>query len=200
MFDELPEFLKEIPTPKIALDLGCGFGIAACAMLEWFPPLKMYGVEPSAARVRAATQVISDRGKVFRAAAPDFELPGLPLRFDLILMLDMAHFLSDDAFDLTLRRARARLAPDGWLLLRAPMLPQGAGSIKWKLDRLRRLFTGEQAHYRNVQQIQTALIRAGFEITKAQLSGNSPELFWFIARDSAQVIADSPIQRATATR
>src|ERR1700693_1411291 len=53
MFRELPEFLRDTPSARIAMDLGCGHGVAGCSLLEWFPGLKLYGIEPSFDRVRA---------------------------------------------------------------------------------------------------------------------------------------------------
>jgi SAM-dependent methyltransferase len=182
MFRELPEFVKVIPNMRTAMDLGCGHGIAACALLEWIGELKLYGVEPSARRVRAAARAVGERGVVVQAAAPDFEWPGLPDRLDAVFALDMMHFLSDSDFDLTLRRIGARLEDGGYLVIRTTIVPAGLGSWAWHLHKIARKVQGVGAWHRSARQIQDAMTGAGFQITKIQISGGNPELYWFIAR------------------
>ncbi len=185
MFRELPEFLRGMPGPRVAMDLGCGHGVAGCSLLEWFPGLKVYGIDPSGSRVRAAARAFGERGRVFQAAAPDFEFAMLPERMDAAFALDMIHFLSDSDLDLTLRRIRARLDAGAYLFLRAPMLPEGFGSFLWNLDRLKRALGGTSAYFRSVDQIRSAIEKAGFQITRVEMSGGNRELFWFIAAASS---------------
>jgi SAM-dependent methyltransferase len=186
MFRELPQFLAAMPKIRTAFDLGCGYGIAGSSILQWNPELKLYGVDPSPKRVRAASRAFGQRGEVFRAAAPDFEVPRLPARLDAVFCLDVIHFLPDSALDLTLCRIRARLDEGGYLLVRAPMPPMGLGSLLWNVDKVRRRLTGAYARYRTVDQIGEALTRAGFRISSSQISGTNAELHWFLA------VASSP--------
>ncbi|MGA2441838.1 MAG: class I SAM-dependent methyltransferase [Tepidisphaeraceae bacterium] len=181
MFRELPEIVKAVPNPRTALDLGCGNGFAACALLEWFGELKLYGVEPSAGRVGTAARAMGERGVVVRGAAPDFEWPGLPDRVDAVFALDMMQFLSDADFEVTLRRIRGRLEDGGYLVIRTPMAPAGFGSWAWHLGKIARKIQGIGAWHRSAQGIQDAMSGAGFQITKIQMSGGNPELYWFIA-------------------
>ncbi|MGD0461150.1 MAG: class I SAM-dependent methyltransferase [Tepidisphaeraceae bacterium] len=185
MFRELPEFLRDLPSPRMAMDLGCGHGFAGCSLLEWFPGLKLFGIEPSASRVRAAARAFGQRGRVFQAAAPDFESPMLPDRMDAAFALDMIHFLSDPALDLTLKRIRARLDDGAYLFLRAPMHPEGRGSFLWNLDKITRALSGASAYFRSDDQIRCAIEKAGFQIMRVQMSGDNQELFWFIAAASS---------------
>jgi SAM-dependent methyltransferase len=181
MFRELPEFLRAIPEIRTALDLGCGYGFLGSSLLEWNPALRIYGVDPNPKRVEAASIAFGERGEVGCAGAPDFEMPEFPGRFDAVLCLDVIHFLSDEALALTLRRIRARLDEGGCLILRAPMLARGGGSISWKIDRLRRALMGGYACYRTVEQISEAVVNAGFKILQSPISGTNPELRWFVA-------------------
>jgi len=64
MFTELPEFLQPISGVRTFLDLGCGFGIAGCFLLEHFEQSTAYAIDPSAARVRAAAAAMGERGHV----------------------------------------------------------------------------------------------------------------------------------------
>ncbi len=181
MFRELPEFLKGLPQARVAMDLGCGHGVAGCSLLEWFPGLKLYGMDPNFDRIRAAASALGERGRLFKAGAPDFESVGLPDQLDAVFALDMVHFLSDADLEITLRRIRARLTDGGSLLLRAPMRPAGFGSFLWNLDKLFRRISDVIAYFRSVEEIRAAIEKAGFRISRVQMSGENQELYWFIA-------------------
>lgn len=181
MFRELPEILDDFPKIRTALDLGCGYGVAGSSFLEWNSELKLYGMDPNPKRVRAASRAFGGRGEVFHAGAPDFEVPQLPGRLDAVFFLDVIHYLSDPALDLTLRRIRARLNEGGFLLVRAPMRPDGFGSLIWNMDNFWRILHRGYACYRTIDQISEAITRAGFRISRSNLSGGKTELHWFLA-------------------
>src|ERR1700733_10271817 len=44
MFEELPEILKNVAPLRTALDIGCGFGVAGYALLEWCEGLTIFGI------------------------------------------------------------------------------------------------------------------------------------------------------------
>ena len=182
MFHELQDIAKQSREIRVALDLGCGYGVAGCAMLEWYDGLTIYGVDPSPTRVRVASTVFAERGKAFTGSAPDFENPDLPARFDAVFVLDVIHFLPEESLDLTLRRIRARLNDGGLLVVRSSIQPAAGGSLFWKFGTIRRTLTGGRAWHRSVEQIREAIAKAGFEIERTQISGANPELQWFIAR------------------
>ncbi|HEX4054723.1 MAG TPA: class I SAM-dependent methyltransferase [Tepidisphaeraceae bacterium] len=186
MFRELPGFVKDIPTIRTALDLGCGRGVAGCSLLEWYPELTLYGIEPNPKWVRAAAAAFGERGRVFQAGAPDFEVPALPDRLDAVFALDMIHFLNDSELDLTLRRIRTRLDEGAHFILRAPMAPEGSGSLLWDLDKITRKLNGTYACFRTPEGISQAITRAGFRIIHIQMSGANRELCWFIATASSE--------------
>ena len=119
------------------------------------------------------------------AAAPDFVVPGLPDHFDCVFLLDVIHFLSESALELTLRRIYARLSDGGLLIIRASIPPSGHGSVMWNLYRLHRFLTGTSAYFRTVEQTSEHIRRAGFDLQESKMSGANPELFWFVGSVSS---------------
>ena len=184
MFAELPELLKRPKKLDTIFDLGCGRGVAACAILEWLPQARIWGADPIARRVGVASAALGERGNVVQGGAPDIPFPAEPRPFDAVLVLDVIHYITDDAgMDLTLRRIRARLAEGGYLFLRANVPPPAEKSTwYWKWEAMRRSITGAVENHRSVQIVREMISRAGFEIEYSEISGGNPELQWFIAR------------------
>ena len=185
MFHELPEFLKPLPGVRNFLDLGCGFGIAGCLLLEIFENSQAYAIDPSAHRVDAAAAAMGDRGHLFRGAAPDFEQAEFPEHFDAVFALDMIHYLSDAELDLTLKRLRTRLNDGNYLIIRSPVAPVASGSLKMKVSQIYSRLARVSWMLRTVDQVNERIAKAGFVVAQSKLSGTNPELFWFIATASA---------------
>ena len=182
MFGELPGFLEGMGEIRTVLDIGCGYGVAGCALLEWRSDARIFGIDPEAARVRAAGAAFGSRGQAFVAGAPEFEMPGMPERFDAVLVLDVIHFMPDSALELTLRKIRGKMEEGGTLVIRSIIPPAGGGSWAWKIAGMRRAMTGAYACHRPVEKIREMIGRSGFEVEKVEMSGGNREMFWFIAR------------------
>jgi uncharacterized protein len=182
MFGELPGFLNGVPELRTVLDIGCGYGVAGCALLEWRGEMKIFGIDPDRARVRAAGAVFGSRGQAFMGLAPEFETPGLPDRFDAVFVLDVIHFIPDSALSLTLLKIRGKMEEGGTLVIRAIIPPSDGGSWPWKFAKIRRVMTGDFACHRPVEKIHEMITSAGFNVEKSEMSGGNPELVWFIAR------------------
>jgi SAM-dependent methyltransferase len=182
MFRELPGFLSAMPEMRTALDIGCGYGVTGCALLEWRGEMKVFGIDPEPGRVRAADAVFGSRGQAVVGLAPEIELAGFPDCFDAVFVLDVIHFVSDSALDLTMQRIRGRLDERGHLVIRAIVPPADGGSWAWKFAKIRRAVTGAFACHRSVEKIREMITRAGFDVEKSEISGGNPELVWFIAR------------------
>ncbi len=125
MFDELPAILEPVQGVRNILDLGCGFGIAGCFLLESYRQATVYALDPSKARTNAAAAAMGARAQVFRAGAPDFEQSSFPPRFDVVFAA--RHF----SFSLR-RRVGSYLAshsqsPECWQHARGAL--SGAGGI-----------------------------------------------------------------------
>jgi SAM-dependent methyltransferase len=193
MFDELPEFLESCGNFTNALDVGCGYGVSGAALLDWFPQAFLYGIDPDPARLRVARQIFATRGTVMTGAAPS--LPAdLPEKFDVILMLDVIHFLSPAQQEQTLRLLRRKLADGGHLILRSILPPAEKGSFAWRAASFRRGITGGYAFHQTADEIEAMIGRLGFHSARRQISGDNPELCWFFATacDSAEESAGRP--------
>ena len=175
MFDDLPQLLKLAPTPRVAIDLGCGFGVAANVLLEWFPEMQVTGLDPNPFRVKRANASFASRGTALVAAAPDFEVPGLPDQVDTIFCLDMIHYLSAADLATTLTRLRNRLTPGGFFFLRSPV-PPPADATPW-----RRWRGSNVPHPRSVEQIAEIVTASGFKLIESRPTTGNPALQWFIA-------------------
>jgi SAM-dependent methyltransferase len=182
MFGELPGFLVAMPEMRTVLDIGCGYGVAGCALLEWRGEMKIFGIDPDSGRVRVAGAVFGNRGQAFVGLAPEFEAAGLPERFDAVFVLDVIHFISDAALDLTLQNIRGKMDGGGYLVIRSIIPPADGGSWAWKFAKARRAMTGGYVCHRSVEKIREMIALAGFEVEKTEISGGNPELVWFIAR------------------
>lgn len=182
MFHELPGFLELMPEFHTVLDIGCGYGVAGCALLEWRGEMKIFAIDPDPGRVRVAGAVFGSRGEAFVGRAPEIEAPGLPDRFGAVFVLDVIHFMADSALDQTLRKIRGRMEEGGYLVIRAIIPPADGGSWAWKFAKIRRAMTCEYGCHRPVEKIREMITEAGFDVEKTDLSGGNRELVWFIAR------------------
>ena len=179
MFKELPQFFNNDMNLKTIMDIGTGYGVPACWLLERFPKAKVFGIDPDGERVRVASMVLGERGVVNQDAAP--HVPSVPVPADAAIMLDMIHYLPDDALALTLKRLSINLSHNGWLLIRAAA-PSGKNrSWLWKVEALKSILTKTPLHYRSVDKIVDMLSGAGFRVKIKIPSGSRGESIWFMA-------------------
>ena len=176
MFPRLAGFMR---APRVILDVGTGFGIPAVWLLELFPGARLYGIEPDRKRARFASMAIGQRGAVTAGLAP--QIPEAPQKADTITMLDMLHYLSDGDLALTLSRLREAAAAECRLVIRAtiPAMAQSAWTTRGEQLRLR-IFK-IPSYYRPVADIEKALLKAGFRVTKIEPSAPGRDEKWIIA-------------------
>ena len=180
MFRELPQLAPLLGEVKTIIDIGTGYGVPACWFLEHFPESRVYGIDPDRERIRVASEVFGDRGTALTGSAPD--LPPFPEPADLATMLDMIHFLEDEALEHILKKLHGALREDGVLLIRALIPPVDRPSWLWKIHSVYGKFTAVQNCYRTVEEINGHLIREEFHLLRVSPSGHNEELVWFIAR------------------
>jgi predicted exporter/2-polyprenyl-3-methyl-5-hydroxy-6-metoxy-1,4-benzoquinol methylase len=180
MFSELPQLLNADDGIHTILDIGCGYGVPSCWLLERFPRARIYGIDPDPNRVRIAARAVGDRGRVEIGRAPEILCPEQPA--ELAVMMDIMHYLSDHDLPLALKRIYQCLAPGGRFVVRAIIPPKRRLPWIWWLENFKLKLSGTPAYYRSVAQNKNMLLQAGFTIEHTEPSGPNGELIWMIAR------------------
>lgn len=178
MFAELPDLLDKRPLATI-IDIGTGYAVPACWLLARFPAARIYGLEPDRKRVRVARRVLAGRGEVTCGRAPD--IPAVPAKADLAVVLDMIHYLDNRALAATLEKLHRRLGDGGQLLIRAVMPPGGRFPWLWWTEYLRCRLHGIPLFLRSVDDIAGRIRGCGFELQRQRPSGDAQDLYWFDA-------------------
>lgn len=179
MFKELPRFFSDNLNLKTIMDIGTGYGVPACWLLERFPEAKVFGIDPDGERVRVASGVVGERGHVKQDAAPN--VPLVPGPADAAVMLDMIHYLSDDALALTLERLHMNLSHGGQLLIRVAAPNGNPHSWMWKLEAVKSRLSHRTLYNRPIDHIVEMLTRAGFQVKEKMPSGSRGESVWLMA-------------------
>ena len=177
LFQDLARMLGRDPKIGRILDIGCGYGLPACWCLEALPGSMVTGVDPDPERVKVAGMAVRERGTILLGAAPD--LPAVTGSFDLILLLDMLHYLDDEQFTATLVRCRRLLNPGGGLVIRFVIPPPCKKSLAWHFEDRRSRWTGLVPHYRHPDQLRARMAENGFVNVRLSPTTDS-ELFWIV--------------------
>jgi predicted exporter len=181
MFKELPTLLDFCPKEiRTIIDIGSGYGVPACWLLEHLPESSVYGIDPDPDRVAFASKAVGKRGLIVRGCAP--EMPNTPAPADMATMLDMAHYLDDEGLRLTLERLYTGLRPGGIVLIRTAITPERKFPWAWWVEGLRLKACGIPSYYRSVDEIRKKIIEAGFVIEHTAMSGSNGELIWFVLK------------------
>ena len=181
MFADLPELLaRHRDAIKTILDIGCGYGVPGCWCLEFFPNSRIFGLDPNPERVRVAALAMGERGEILEDRAPD--LPVLENPPNLVLLLDMLHYLDDDSITTLFTNCFQTLNNKGLLLTRFVIKPQATPSWSWKLEDYRINISGGKAHYRNAERMIELMKQSGFTIETCMVSKTNAELIWLMGR------------------
>lgn len=177
MFSELPSLLSNSDIRTVA-DIGCGYGVPACWVLERFPDAIVYGIDPDPRRVSVASLAVGKRGFITVSGAPD--IPKMSGSVDLAMMLDIIHFLDDDQFRLTLIRLSVILGQKGRIIIRATLPPAYQFPWVWWMENIKYKAAGIQCYYRIFDEIETIVHQAGFDFELSAPSGSKGDLVWLI--------------------
>ncbi len=179
MFAELPRIIPADRRADVIVDVGCGYGVPACWFLERHDDARVYGVDPDPERVRIASLVTGRRGRIVRGQAPD--IGASPPPADIILLLDMLHYLDDETLMTLLRNCRCALAQEGTIVCRFTVRPNHRPSWSWRLENLRVHRAGLQPFYRSPEDMTAFFADAGCVDVQLLPAQNNPELFWITA-------------------
>lgn len=179
MFSELEAFLKNSPSLRTVIDIGCGYGIPACWLLERFPKARVYGIDPDPERTRVAARAAGKRGEIRTGRAP--HIPDIAEKADMVCMLDMIHFLNDEDLQESLEKIHACLGENGCLVLRAGIPPEDKKYSKmWRYEVLKMKIAGIPLYRRSGESVRKMIRHAGFRIAYSGLSGGNRESLWLI--------------------
>ncbi len=180
MFSDLPRFLaKDRNRITTILDIGCGYGVPGCWCLEYLPQATLFGIDPDTERVRVAALAMGKRGEILSDMAPD--LPTIPKAPDLILLLDMLHYLDDKSVLSLFQKCFQVMDNKGLLLARYVQRAQHP-SWSWKLEEYRIRLRGGAGHYRSASTMTALLQKAGFQVEINETSPSNDELNWLMGR------------------
>jgi uncharacterized protein len=181
MFKDLPKLLADDRERiQTILDIGCGYGVPGCWCLEYFPKAKVFGLDPDSERVRVAALAMGNRGEILEDMAPD--LPVLPSPPNLVLLLDMLHYLDDESITTLFANCFQTMADKGLLLTRFVIRPTGTPSWSWKLEEYRIQFSGGKTYYRSADRMAELMEDAGFHIETNMTTLANTELIWLMGR------------------
>lgn len=181
MFRDLPQLLAgDRERIKTLLDIGCGYGVPGCWCLEYLPHATLVGLDPGPERVRVAALAMGNRARILEDRASD--LPVLPEAPDLVLLLDMLHYLDKQSIRTLFANCFQTMADKGLLLTRFVIRPANTPSWSWKLEEYRIQLSGGETHYRSAATMAALMEEAGFHIETNKTSATNAELIWLVGR------------------
>jgi predicted exporter/SAM-dependent methyltransferase len=190
LFDDLPRMLAARKEIKTIVDIGCGYGIPACWCLERFQEARIAAIEPDPERVRIAALALGERGTVAQGWAP--EMPPLSAApVDVVLLLDMLHYVDEATAAELFRRSFQLLAEGGLLVARCTIRPVGRTSWSWRLEKARIRLSGHEAWYRSPEKMAELLAEAGFTVIVQEVTAN-PELAWLVGQAKKEAAHAAP--------
>ena len=171
--------MGRIPDRARVLDLGCGHAVLASLMLaaqaqfesglwpsEWAAPpsqLQLHGIESERKAALRARICLGDRAAIHTADLRDAPLP----QADVVVMIDVLHYLEADAQVSLLGRVAQSLRGGGLLILRVADISAGwrfhAGKFADRFGSLLAAQTMPKHHYRPIDEWMHLLDSVGFE-------------------------------------
>lgn len=182
--------LAERLSDRRLLDLGCGRGILFSLLLTaraqaergvypagWASPpqLSLTGIEGSAKAADVAHRALGPQARIETADLTD--RTALPAA-DIVLLLDVLHYLPAAAQEDLLARIAAALSPGGLLLIRDADADAGwrftATRLQERLTALARRHWRQRFHYRGRREWSEILERLGFEVIDQPMGEGTP--------------------------
>jgi SAM-dependent methyltransferase len=181
-----------LPTESRLLDLGCGRGILFSLLLtaraqaergiypaDWAPPphLTFFGIEGREEAAEVARQALGAQAHIETADLTEGITTALPAA-DVVLLLDVLHYLPPTAQEDLLARIAAALSPGGLLLIRDADADAGwrftATRIQERLSSLARRRWRQRFYYRGRREWSEILEKLGFEVIDQPMGEGTP--------------------------
>jgi SAM-dependent methyltransferase len=177
------------------LDLGCGVGIALSLLdaqeriagaPDASPRRDLLGVDHNVAVVRVAGAALDGRARIEVSDLAAFEPPAA----DVVLLLDVLHYLDAAAQERILAAACRALRPGGLLLLREPDAAGGRQFLMTRgAERAMAILRGhlrQRFHYRSGAEWLALVRSCGLDVTVTNASRGTPFANVLIEGRSAQ--------------
>ncbi|MBN2040530.1 MAG: MMPL family transporter [Spirochaetes bacterium] len=180
MFDPMFPVLSEfIDSPKTIIDIGCGYGVQSVWLCELYPELNIIGFEPDKERARIASHVLGSRGEIHTEKAED--ITGIKRRSDVVLILDVIHYINDEELIKTLKIIRDNLLDKGKLIIRVTIPSEKL--VPWErwIENTRLKLTNTTAWFRSPDKLKKIINNAGFKITTMNETAAKREETWIVA-------------------
>ncbi len=176
LFSEIMGLLPEAAGIHSVIDIGAGYGVPGCLAAETYPRAHIYGIEPDPGRASVAKRALGNRGTIVVGAAP--MLPPEGAQADLVMMLDMVHYLSEVDLAETANRIFNVMAPGAPLIVRATIPPPGKKTLAYRLENFRLALAGITPVFRDPDVLVGLFGRAGFTNDRSLTSGTAGDLVW----------------------
>jgi SAM-dependent methyltransferase len=160
------------------VDLGCGRGLALAVALSGRPERAarptLVGIERSKAALAIARRALGDEASLLEADLAGTAIPPT----DIVLLLDVLHYLEPTAQDALLDCARAALAPGGRIVVREADAGAAIGFAAVRFsERLMALARGEVRQrfaYRSAAGWAAALASRGLAVETTPMGSGTP--------------------------
>ena len=110
---------------------------------------------------------------------------------DVVLLLDMLHYVDDEIAAAVFRRSFQMLAPGGLVEARCTIQASGRLSWSWRLEQARIRLAGYGAWYRSPDRMAELLADAGFTVIVKEVTAN-PELAWLVGQATKEAAGAAP--------
>ncbi len=184
MFPKLAQLAGPAENIERVLDLGCGYALASSFLAAILPRAHFYALDPDVDRKRIAERVLGNRARVELASATTWDTS--QDTFDLVLFLDVMHYLADKELKKALQMIRQSMRPGARLLIRANVPKRGRFAWERWMESARLRSRGLNPVFRTARQIEDALQKAGLEFQMTQAAAAGREETWFIATAPAE--------------
>lgn len=171
------------------VDVGCGQGLALAVLVEagcaatggeWPPEMppprfsRLIGIETRARVAAMAERALGDGAEIIHEAAPG----GLPAEMTAALVFDVLHLMSARDQERLLVELRARLEPDGIVLVRDVDAAARAGFYAVRIgNRLKNIVVGQFGqtfHFRTADEWTALFTRTGWTVERTPMGQGTP--------------------------